>query len=184
MRSSPVPASVPLPKRWPKVVRAGVLHAVALAQAALLLARGAVADRRDARMRLAAKLDAALEEIALIREELRIKDARPARLEPRRRPYYPPVERLAILALRAARGWSLAETARRFLVEPNTIASWMARLDEQGEDALVQTSTPVNRFPDFVAQIVKHLKTVCPAMGKKRIAQVLARAGLHLASPP
>jgi len=63
--------------------------------------------------------------IQLLREEIRIKDARMEQLEAHRRPHYPPTERLAILELRAARGWSLAQTARIFLVSPLTIASWI-----------------------------------------------------------
>ena len=39
---------------------------------------------------------------------------------------------------------------------------------------------PVNRLPDLVRYIVRRLKTLCPTMGKKRIAQTLARAGLEL----
>lgn len=38
----------------------------------------------------------------------------------------------------------------------------------------------MNKFPDFVAYIVRHLKAMCPTLGKVRIAQMLARAGLHL----
>ena len=48
------------------------------------------------------------------------------------------------------------------------------------ESALVQISEPVNRFPDFVRYLVRQLKALCQTMGKVRIAQVLARAGLHL----
>ncbi len=40
---------------------------------------------------------------------------------------------------------------------------------------------PVNRFPDFVRYTVQRLKALCPQMGKVVIAQLLARAGLHLA---
>ena len=43
------------------------------------------------------------------------------RIPPQRRPHYPPIERLAILELRAARGWSLAQTARRLLVTSLTV---------------------------------------------------------------
>jgi hypothetical protein len=57
---------------------------------------------------------------------------------------------MAILELRAARGRSLPQTARRFLVTPATIASWNQRLDEEGLGALVQIREPVNRFPEFV----------------------------------
>ena len=48
------------------------------------------------------------------------------------------------------------------------------------EAALVRFEEPVNKFPDFVAYIVRHLKATCPALGKVRIARMLARAGLHL----
>jgi transposase InsO family protein len=87
---------------------------------------------------------------------------------------------MGILKLKAARGWSIEETAQRFLVEPATIAEWMRRVDEEGSSALVQTDEPVNRFPDFVRRMVRRLKVLCPMFGKKRIAQVLARAGIHL----
>ena len=40
-------------------------------------------------------------------------------------------------------------------------------------------STPVNRFPDFVRHIVTSLKATCPILGVQRIANLLARAGLH-----
>ncbi len=87
---------------------------------------------------------------------------------------------MRILKLRAARGWSVAQTAQRFLVTEETIASWVRRVDEGGERALVQIKEPVNKYPDLVAHIVRSLKMMCPSLGKVRIAQTLARAGLHL----
>jgi len=48
--------------------------------------------------------------------------------------------------------------------------------------AIVQTRQPVNKFPEFVAYIVRRLKVLCPSMGKVKIARVLCRAGLHLGS--
>ncbi len=116
----------------------------------------------------------------MLSEELELKDARWARVPARRRPYYGPVQRMRILQLRAARGWSAKQTADRFLVTEETIASWMRRLDEEGEAGLVQTAEPVNKFPAFVAYMVRYLKRTCPTLGKRRIAQMLARAGLHL----
>jgi hypothetical protein len=44
----------------------------------------------------------------------------------------------------------------------------------------VQLPEPVYKFPEFVGYLVRRLKTLCPTLGKKRIAQTLARAGLHL----
>ena len=87
---------------------------------------------------------------------------------------------MSILEVRAAHRWSMQQTAATFLVTTATIASWMSRLDEQGADALVQNREPVNRFPDFVRYAVQRLKTLCPTLGKVKIAEVLCRAGLHL----
>jgi transposase InsO family protein len=87
---------------------------------------------------------------------------------------------MRILKLKAARGWSLSQVARAFAVTEETIASWLKRVDEEGERALVQLSEPVNKFPAYVGYLVRWLKSMCPAMGKLRIAQVLGRAGLRL----
>jgi transcriptional regulator with XRE-family HTH domain len=142
--------------------------------------RGWAANSPNSRIRLKADLDRAHQEITLLREELRIHQARMAQLPPHRRPYYPPAERMAILQLRAARNWSLEQTAKAFLVTAETIASWLKRVDEQGPDALIQLPEPVNKYPDFVRYAVQRLKSLCPMLGKMKIAQILARAGLHL----
>jgi len=169
-----------LPKGWPATVKTALVHAISLAHLAIIQARGWAANSINARVRLAARLEQAQAEIALLREEIRIKDARMALIAPQRRSHYPPTERMAILQLKAARGWSMAQTARAFLLTPPTIAEWTHRIDEAGPQALVQLRRPVNRFPDFVRLLVRRLKVLCPRMGKVRIAQLLARAGLHL----
>src|SRR5262245_51112678 len=132
--------------------------------------------------RLQVQLDQATTEIALLREELSIKDGRWERSRSRRRPHYMPSQRMRILQLRAARGWTLEKTAQVFLVDLQTLLIWMRRLDEHGERALVQTVEPVNRYPDFVRHLVRQLERLFPTMGTERIARVLARAGLRLGS--
>lgn len=159
-----------------------MLHVVSLAKYAAVYTRSWAADSPNARVRFRSERDRSLEDAALLREEMRIKDTRMASVEPHRRPQYDPRERLAILEVRAACGWSLEQTAEAFLVSPKSIASWMARLDEKGSEALVQLRTPVNKFPDFVRYAVQRLQTLCPTLGKKKLAQVLVRAGLHLAT--
>jgi transposase len=124
--------------------------------------------------------DRLLQEVLQLREEIRIKDARMAFIPAHQRPRYRPVERMAILELRAGRGWSLEQTARVFLVTAATISTWLRRLEEEGPDALVQLPQPVNKFPELVHHLVQRLKTLCPTLGKRKIAQALARAGLHL----
>ena len=133
------------------------------------------------RVRLAGEVDGVQNENALLEEEIRIKDVRMAKLFPRKRPQYAPQERMTILELRATRAWNLAETARTFMVDPETIASWMKRTVNV-QDGLLQLSQPVNKYPDYVRYIIQRLKTLCPTMGKVRMAQVLARAGIHLAT--
>ena len=171
-----------LPKNWPQSVKTAVLHVIALAHVAIVHARSIVVNSPDARTRLTGDLQGALDEITLLEEELRIKDARMAMIDPHRRPYYRPIERMAILELKAARGWSQAETARRFLVKSTTIASWLKRIDESAPAPLVQLREPVNKFPALVRYLVRRLKVLFPSMGRKRIAQTLSRAGLRLSA--
>ena len=161
-------------------MKTAILHVISLARVALVAARGRAAQSRKSHVRLRAELAEARREISLLEEELRLKDLRMGCVKPRRRPHYRSTERLAILELRAARGWNTAQTASRFHLQPATVTDWMRRVDEGGERALVQTPEPVNRFPDLVRYIVRRLETLCPTMGKKRIAQTLARAGLEL----
>ncbi len=157
---------IPLPHTWSGHVRSAMLHVLSLAQYATVYTRSWAVDSMNGRVRLKAENDRLRQEIALLREELRIKDARMARIPPHRRPHYPPTERLAILELRAVRGWSLEQTADTFLLTAPTIASWTKRVDEEGSDALVQLRETVNKFPEFVRYVVQRLKTLCPSMGK------------------
>ena len=130
-----------LPKGWSRHVRSAVVHAVSMATVAFGVTRSRAENHFSARVR--------------------IKDARMERVPAQRRPHYPSIERLAILELRAARGWSQAQTARRLLVTPLTIASWTQRLDDEGPDALVQVREPVNRLPALISYLVRRLKVLC-----------------------
>ena len=170
----------PLPKHWSRRVRSAVVHAVSMANVAFTATQARAENHFSTRTRLQSTNDRLQRQVALLLEELRINDARMERVPAQRRPHYPAIERLAILELRAARGWSQAETARRLLVTPLTVASWTQRLDDEGPDALVQMPEPVNRFPELVSYLVRRLRALCPRMGSRRIARVLARAGLHL----
>ncbi len=170
--------SIRLPRQWPKHIKSGVLHAISLASVILVYARANAAGGR----RLTTKLEQAETEIALLREEISIKDGRWERSWSRRRPHYTPIQRMRLLQLRAARGWNLEKTAQIFLLDLQTLQSWMRRLDEHGERQLIRTVEPVNRYPDFVRNLVRQLKRLFPAMGFDRMAQVLARVGLVLAA--
>jgi len=161
------PFSVPLPKSWPKHAKAATLHIISLTHFVLIHVRGFAVNSPIHRVRLAAERDRLDSEVALLRKEIRIKDARMAALAPHRRPHYSPTERMAILELMAARGWSKAEAGRRFLVTDDTVASWSGRIEEDEPGALVNATVPVNKFPDFVAAMVAKLKTLFPMMGRR-----------------
>ena len=180
MLERPPPPRIPLPKGWQRYVKSAVLQAISPAHYAIVFARSWAADSVNARVRLAAENDRLHEECALLREEIRLKDHRIAQIPPQRRPHYDPQERMAILELRAARGWSLKQTADTFFLTPATMASWMKRVDEQCPEAFLQLREPVNKYPDFVRYTVQRLKTLSPSMGKVKIAETLSRAGLHL----
>lgn len=62
-------------------------------------------------------------------------------------------------AVQRLRGWNKGETARHFFVSDDTIRTWLRRADD---DSLVQTHTPVNRFPDFVRSADTKMLTNCP----------------------
>lgn len=81
---------LPLPSGWPRHVTRAVLFVAALARVAMTASRAWCADSPLARVRLRARCDALEADNAQLREELRIKDARMAAIDPRRRPHYPP----------------------------------------------------------------------------------------------
>ena len=140
-----------------------ILHVISLAHFSLIHSRSWAANSPVQRVRLTAERDQAITKASQLEEIMRIKDARMARTQPHQRPNYTPIERLAILEIMAANGWSLAQTARIFMIDPDTIAGWMKRIND---DALIQTPVPINKFPDLVHYIVQRLKILCPLMGK------------------
>src|SRR5512138_1792034 len=89
-----------LPRGWPARAKSALLSAVALAHHGITQVRGWCADSRIARVRLAAQKNAATSEAALVREMMRIKDARMASIDANSRPHYAPVNRLAILEIK------------------------------------------------------------------------------------
>ena len=74
--------TIPLPKGWPKVLRSGVVHAIALASTALSVAWGKAASSRSSEHRQRAKTDRLRAQVALLKKELEIKDARWGRVHP------------------------------------------------------------------------------------------------------
>ena len=70
------PTDIPLPKEWPTIVKSAVLQVISLAHYVMTYTRSWCANSRISRLRSRAKLELVEQEIALLTEELRIKDAR------------------------------------------------------------------------------------------------------------
>ena len=174
--------SVPLPKDWPETVQNAILHAIALGRFVISYTRSWALNSCVERIRLAAQLERSSAEVTMLIEENRLLRARIIKMPCARRPHYCPVDRFAILELKAARGWSAAQAARRLVLSPGTLASWLKRLDASGKESLLALPTPVNKFPEMLAQLVQRLKATLPFLGRRRIADMLARAGLHLSA--
>ncbi len=130
MASARYQTDLSFPRGWTKHAKSALIQAVSLAATALNLVYGRACKNRRVRQRLAADLDRLSTEISLLKQELDIKDARWSRLPSRRRPYYTPVQRMRILQLKAARGWSGEQAARAFLINEQTLRSWLERVDE------------------------------------------------------
>lgn len=105
---------IPLSKSWGTHVKSGILHVMALAQFALTSSRSGTTDSSNQRVRLRAECDGLQQEVSLLREEMRAKDARIAQIDPKRRSHYPSTARPAILELRTSRGWSLERSHSGF----------------------------------------------------------------------
>ncbi len=156
------------PSGWKKRVQRVLLNVISLGRvcASALEAE----DTETAKGRRRNAVAALHRDNELLRQELRLKDARMEGVPARRRPHYSPVERMEILELKAARGWSTAEAARRFHVSEATVTSWLRRSGDSGNDGLLQVREPVNKFPDLIRAAVRRLKMHLPVVRSRRVA--------------
>ncbi len=74
-----MPPKLPLPRGWKRRVRSSVLHILALSHYTFTAMPARAANQRNRRARLQAEIERLSYEIALLQEELRIKDGRPLR---------------------------------------------------------------------------------------------------------
>jgi hypothetical protein len=91
-----------LPRNWPRSVKSAMMHVISLAQYATMYTRSWAANSVNPRLRRKADLDERDQEIARLREHVRILLARIGRIPAHQRPQYLPTDRLAILQLKAA----------------------------------------------------------------------------------
>ena len=76
MSANPSSREIPLFRVWTSGVKSAVLDVLSLAHFSLACARGWAADSRSARLRLRAQNEQLRQAVALLKEELRIKDER------------------------------------------------------------------------------------------------------------
>jgi hypothetical protein len=76
-----------LPRAWREHVKSAVLQVISLARYALTYSRSWAADCRNDRVRRMAENSRLMEEVALLHEEMRIKDCRMKQIPPHRRPF-------------------------------------------------------------------------------------------------
>jgi hypothetical protein len=165
MSSKPAP-KVPLPMHWKKHVKSAILHVISLAQYATAYTRSWATDSRNARVRLTAVKDRLEQERALLREEIRIKDARMARLPAHRRPQYTAVERMATLATDAAQSLLAQLTWER-----------VQNVLSEAELAVLRAAVSETRFTN--SSLVK-----ATGKGKQNVAKYINRfLELHLIHP-
>ena len=176
----PPTPEIPLPKGWSDLTLQAVLHIISLARIIILNSVNWPDGPECDTLRLRAENDRLKSEIALLQLEVQIKDARFARTEPKKRPHYLSHERLEILLIQATRGLTNTQIARRFQVTLQTIRNWIQGKDR--EETIVQVAEKPTRYPDFVRYIVQQLKVCCPMLDRFKIADLLARAGLHLSA--
>ena len=60
------------------------------------------------------------------------------------------------------RDWSAAQTARRFVLHPNTVRGWVKQLQSDDESSRLLTSPVWNRIDDAVRWTVHELRRLCP----------------------
>ncbi len=155
---------------------------MALAHLTLTPVRGWCADSPLHRVQLRGEVERLRTLVALLKEENDLLRSRQGQMPAASRNHYTPVERLRILQHKAARCWNNSQTARAFLVAPSTIAEWMRRLEEDGQTEFLKPRFPVNKFPEYVNHVIQDFNARFPHLGKKQIADMIARLSLHVSA--
>ena len=179
LETQPLP-KIPLPQGWSELVLLALLHVITLARLAILNARNWPDGAECDGLRLRADNDRLKCEIAWLERELAIKDARFNRLAPKKRPEFLPTERLEILLIKTALGLNNSQLARRFQITVQTVRRWLRGICLGNKT--VQLPDKPTRYPDYLRYVVQQLKLYCPILGRVKIADILARVGLHISA--
>lgn len=139
--------------------------------------------RADPLARLRARLEESELRARLAWETAELLAARFAKIPERHRPYFTSAQRFRILELRSLLAWSAQETARVFLVCPNTILNWENAADPlaQSVGSTVKAVPPIRRAADVVRATAQAM-TRLGFGGQDLVARILARAGWRVSA--
>ncbi|MEM7671361.1 MAG: hypothetical protein AAF317_19925, partial [Pseudomonadota bacterium] len=129
---------------------------------AAVLARTRILDHASPIVRMTGQRDAAGHDAALLDRELEIFRSQRRRKPAHQRPHYAPSERAQILEVMKLRDWSTKETARRFVVHPNTIRNWQKAVEDKLRAERMLRQPSWNRIHDGVRRLVHEIRCSFP----------------------
>ena len=149
---------------------------------ALQLARARISSSASPVLRMMTQRDHAVGHAGLLQRELDIFRGQRQAMAPHRRPHYTPEYRLAILQLMRLNNWSVMTVAKRFVLHPNTVRSWIKAIEGRGNDSLLTPAVVWNKIDDVVRWATHELRRLCPEpeFGTRTIARHLVRAGIAI----
>ena len=123
-----------------------------------MLARARLISHASPVVRVAAAQDAMAWDNAFLQREAAVFRQERERVPPKQRPHYTPAHRLEILQIMRLRDWSAVETARRFVLHPNTILDRLKQLHTHGTSSRLFTGPGWNRIHDAVRWTAQELR--------------------------
>jgi transposase InsO family protein len=138
---------------------------------------------KDPLMQAQARIEEAELRVHLALEVVEMLAGRFSRIPEKRRPHYTPAQRFRILEIRNLLGWNRHQTARLFLVCPNTVSNWERSADPAARTCgpALSPVPPVRRLADSVRHVVRTMARLGFG-GQDQIAATLARAGWRLSA--
>ena len=125
------PKDITIPENWSPMIRKAMLYVFAKAHHVILGNWSECENSKSWDRQCAGHFDRSNTEDSQKDDIFRIIQARLGRVSPSKRPRYTSCERMNILEIKAAKGWNNKRTAEVFLVDGETIASWLKQLDEE-----------------------------------------------------
>ena len=96
------------------------------------LARQRLASSGSPVLRMMIQRDHAVTDASLSDREMAVLRGSREGMKPKSRPAYTGTQRLEILQIMRLRGWTIAETAARFVLHANTVGTWLRAMENDG----------------------------------------------------